>query len=461
MLHKLIVECSDYDFKEKLEINKPKSWLKSVSAFANGIGGTLFFGIADDKNLVGIDNHQYICEKISELINSRIDPIPTYTINPYSEDGVIFLALNVSPGPLTPYCYSSNGITEAYIRCGNQTIKAPGYVYAELVLKGKNKTYDSLITHYLKKDYSFTFFEATFFERTLTRIKNSDYISFSLATDDGYLTNAGVLFSDQNIYRHNRIFCTRWNGLTKTSLEEASDDNEYTGGIVKLLDSALNFVKINTKKKWKKEPSGRVEMPEYDEIAVKETIVNALIHRQYTNLGSEVTVDIYDDRIEITSPGPLASGHQINKEIKNTIPSIRKNPILADVFVRMKYMDRRGSGFDKIINGTNRLFKDNNNHVEIFATDIYFRVVIYNANYEIDNINGNTNDDINGDINLTKNAKIILKAIIENPCITRYELAKIINKSERTIDRLIKELKLNGYISEKEIYKTGNWKIIK
>ena len=79
------------------------------------------------------------------------------------------------------------------------------------------------------------------------------------------LTNAGALLADQNIYRHNRIFCTRWNGLNKTSLEEASDDDEYSGGIVKLLDSALNFVKKNTKKKWKKIATGRVEIPEYDE----------------------------------------------------------------------------------------------------------------------------------------------------------------------------------------------------
>ena len=85
-------------------------------------------------------------------------------------------------------------------------------------------------------------------------------------------------------------------------------EDEYSGGIVKLLDSALNFVKKNTKKKWKKIATGRVEMPEYDEIAIREVIVNAIIHRQYTNVGFEVTIDIYDDRIVVTSPGPMPSG---------------------------------------------------------------------------------------------------------------------------------------------------------
>ncbi|MBQ8293459.1 MAG: winged helix-turn-helix transcriptional regulator [Bacilli bacterium] len=278
---------------------------------------------------------------------------------------------------------------------------------------------------------------------------------------DGYLTNAGVLLADQNIYRHNRIFCTRWNGLNKTSLEEASDDDEYSGGLVKLLDSALNFVKKNTKKKWKKEASGRMEMPEYDEIAIREAIVNAIIHRQYTNAGSEVTIDIYDNRIVITSPGPMASGLLINKELENNIPSIRRNPILADIFARMKFMDRRGSGFDKIVNGTNRLFGDNKNHVEFYATETHFSVVIYNANYQNDKVNDKVNGKVNDKVKLSDNAEKILNAIINKPSITRKELEQVIGKKESTVNRAIRELKDQGYIDEKDSDKNGEWKILK
>ena len=288
---------------------------------------------------------------------------------------------------------------------------------------------------------------------THTKLTEDDYVSFSLMNSLGYLTNAGVLLADQNIYRHNRIFCTRWNGLNKTSLEEASDDAEYSGSLVKLLDSALNFVKNNTKKKWKKEAHGRVEMPEYNDIAIREAIVNALIHRQYTNVGSEVTIDIYDDRIDITSPGPTASGVIINKNIENKIPSIRRNPIIADIFSRMNYMDRRGSGFDKIINWTNRLFNDGKNHVEFYATPTHFSVIIYNANY--------VNDKVNDKVSLSINAKNILEAIICKPSITRKELAKIIEKKESTVDRAIRELKNKGFIKEKKCDKNGEWQILR
>ena len=438
--------------------------LKTVSAFANGIGGILFFGVNDNKQLVNINNPQLVCDKISELINSKIDPVPKYIIEPYKErlgrTDFVYIALKIEPGPRTPYYYASDGVYEAYIRSGNQSIKAPKYILEELILKGQNKTYDSIITVYQKKLYSFTFFEATFLERIHTKITESDYLSFSLMNDDGFLTNAGVLLSDQNIYRHNRIFCTRWNGLNKTSLEEAADDDEYSGGLVKLLDSALNFVKKNTKKKWKKEASGRVEMPEYDEIAIREAIVNAIIHRQYTNVGSEVTIDIYDDRIVVTSPGPMPSGELINKELNNNIPSIRRNPILADIFARMKFMDRRGSGFDKIINGTNRLFDDNKNHVEFYATETHFSVVIYNANYN--NVeNGVTNGVINGVINgaLNENEKIIYGAMKANPQITIAEIVQKARISRRTVERIIARLKEKELIERSGANKGGYWKV--
>ena len=166
VLDKLIAECSDYDFKEQLEIKKSKSWLKTVSAFANGIGGILFFGINDNKQLMNISNPQLVCNKISELINSKIDPVPIYIIEPYREivnkTEYIYIALIIKHGPTTPYYYPSDGVKEVYIRSGNQSIKAPRYILEELILKGQNKTYDSIIKSYKKDMYSFTFFEATF-----------------------------------------------------------------------------------------------------------------------------------------------------------------------------------------------------------------------------------------------------------------------------------------------------------
>lgn len=195
-------------------------------------------------------------------------------------------------------------------------------------------------------------------------------------------------------------------------------------------------------------------MPEYDEIAIREAIVNAIIHRQYTTVGAEVTIDIYDDRIVITSPGPMVSGVLINKELEDNIPSIIRNPILADIFARMKFMDRRGSGFDKIINGTNRLFDDNKNHVEFYATETHFSVVIYNANYE-----NSDRGTINGTIN--ENEKIVYTLMKENPKITVTEIIEKTNIPRRTINRIITSLKEKEMIDREGSNKGGHWKILK
>ena len=203
-------------------------------------------------------------------------------------------------------------------------------------------------------------------------------------------------------------------------------------------------------------------MPEYDEIAIREVIVNAIIHRQYTNVGSEVTIEVYDNRIVITSPGPMASGLLINKHLDENIPSIRRNPVLADIFARMKFMDRRGSGFDKIINGTNRLFNDNENHVEFYATGTHFSVIIYNANYnnvQSGVINGVINDALNGVIN--EHEKFVYILIKEN---NRMSISDIVEKtkiSRRTVERIISNLKEKEIIERVGANKNGYWKLLK
>lgn len=105
MIDRLIAEATECDFKVALETRKPKSWLKSVSAFANGIGGTLFFGIDNDKNIVGLADAQTDAETISRLIKERITPYPNFILVPEREDGKDLLALTVISGRTTPYYY--------------------------------------------------------------------------------------------------------------------------------------------------------------------------------------------------------------------------------------------------------------------------------------------------------------------------------------------------------------------
>ena len=232
MIEQLIAEATECDFKVALETKKPKSWLKSVSAFSNGIGGTLFFGISDDRKPIGLSDVQKDAEAISRLIKERITPLPQFILKPLQEDGKNLLALEVSPGRSTPYYYKADGVMEAYIRVGNESVIAPDYIVNELILKGTNQSFDTLTTEAVKKDYSFTLLEATYLERTGLRFEPSDYVSFGLADKNGFLTNAGKLMTDQHTVYNSRMFCTRWNGLEKGSIfDDALDDKEYEGNV--------------------------------------------------------------------------------------------------------------------------------------------------------------------------------------------------------------------------------------
>jgi predicted HTH transcriptional regulator len=381
----LIGETTEYDKKEMLEERKSKSWLKSVSAFANGIGGALIFGIADDDTLVGLSDAKADADKISEKIKATLDPVPQIILSIPHEDGKDFIILKVLSGQETPYYYYADGNRIAYVRVGNESVPADAATLKRLVLHGSGISYDSLPTHFKTVDYAFTKLRSVYRARTGNELEDADFISFGLSTDDGMLTNAGALLSDECPIRHSRLFCTRWYGLDKASgVMEALDDKEFSGSLVSLLQNGEEFVKNNTKKRWKKTGQGRLEMPEYPEQAVLECIVNALIHRDYTQVGSEVHIDIFDDRMEIYSPGGMYDGSVVQDLDVDHIPSKRRNPVIADVFSRMHYMERRGSGFKRIKSDyQNAVNYRPQTAPKFYSTNTSFFVTLYNLNYGV------------------------------------------------------------------------------
>lgn len=139
--------------------------------------------------------------------------------------------------------------------------------------------------------------------------KDRDYLSFNLVNKDGYVTNAGLLLSDQSLLKQSKAFCAKWKGIVKGSVEgDAEDDKEYNGSIISILTNAETFIKNNSKTSWQINGMHREEFEDYPTKAVREALVNAIIHRDYQILGSEIHIDMFDDRLEITSPGGMVDG---------------------------------------------------------------------------------------------------------------------------------------------------------
>ena len=186
-----IGEGTEYDKKEALEVKRPKSWLKSVSAFANCKGGVLLFGISDDDIPIGVKDAEGDAEIISEAVKTRMDPVPDIGLSIRREivDGEYrkFIVLRVYHGMETPYYYVGDGTHIAYIRVGNESVPAQATDLRRLILAGTHQTWDSLLSPYAASKFAFGRLHSAYLRRTGRQLSDTDFDSFGLIGADGCL----------------------------------------------------------------------------------------------------------------------------------------------------------------------------------------------------------------------------------------------------------------------------------
>ena len=482
----LIAECSAYDFKEMLERKKVKSWLKSVSAFANTEGGSLFYGVNDDGVIVGLENPQSDADFIIETIKARLDPVPEIQLIPIEHEGHSLLEVKVKAGTLTPYYYYQDGTRTAYVRVGNESVECNSQQLLSLVLKGTHMTWDSLPTQVDASKHSFIILASTFREQTHQEWNDKYLESFGLVTSDGKLTNAGLLFVDNCTVFQSRIFCTRWTGLYK---DDAISSVEHRANLVLLLKYGMDFIKNYTMSGWVKMPNYRLNLPDYSDRAIFEGLVNHLIHRDYTVMGGEVHIDIYDDRVELVSPGAMLDGTQIiqDRDIYK-VPSMRRNPVIADMFTQLDYMEKRGSGLRKMRELTEKLPNFLPDKEPQYQTEaISFYTPFYNLNWgengriPIEEVANRVNSSLKncsldeessvktfGDLQnslvkqkrLGRTAQSILDLVISDGSISQDKMAEKIGVSKRAIEMQIANLKAKGLLVREGADHGGYWRTV-
>ena len=179
-MSKYIGEATAYDKKLMLERKEPLSWLKSISAFANTSGGVLLYGVDNDGNLVGLENAERDAEDISEMVKCLMDPVPEFTLSLHEENGRKFVMVSVKAGAETPYYVFIKGHRDAYIRIGNESVKANSIDLKRLVLKGEKRSWDSLPSSHKRANFAFETLRAEYFARAKSEFVESDFDSFGL-----------------------------------------------------------------------------------------------------------------------------------------------------------------------------------------------------------------------------------------------------------------------------------------
>ena len=458
----ITAEKYNLELKEQVNFDEPKKYLKAVSSFANGYDiGYIIFGIEDEtEKIVGVKDIKKSYEEVSNRIKTRIDPSIIPTVDIVDVEGKKLIIVKVIPGQHTPYYYVNKGTRTAYIRKGDQDCEVNSTELNELILRGRNQGWDELVTDNLYKDFTFEKLKKYFEDIKDYKIEKEDLESFGLLNGEK-LTNAALLYSDQNPVVGSFVSCTRWDGLDKLS---AKDDIEFYGSILEQIDNAMEFIKKHMSNGWVKEGGklARRTIPEYDLDAMREAIINAEAHRSYLMRGTNVELAFYDDRIEIVSCGTIENGKTLEELLKRPT-SQRRNQLVCDIFSRLDFMERRGSGIKKILLAYENDEKKPKFEIigDVFIVTFYSRLY-RNVERNDDNVDTNVERNVERKIKekypeLSNISINILNLLEKNKYLKQNEIAEKLNKAPNTIYRNIKVLKDMGIIERIGSTKKGYW----
>ncbi|WP_159519760.1 RNA-binding domain-containing protein [Sunxiuqinia indica] len=340
-------ESKTLELKEFLPKNE--SIAKTVIAFSNTSGGKLVVGVNDNREITGIDDNELfeMQDKIASIISDSCSPGILPEIYSVNIENKLLLVIEIGRGNLKPYFLKSQGKAQGtYIRIGATNRLADTDVIAELERQRRHFSYDEEIC------YDVTFdqlninplikrFEGIGKSLNKEKLKNLRLVKSDNGTD--YPTNALMILLGE--FPHCTVKCARFKG---TTMDVFIDKKEYSGDLFSILENTQNFVLNHVNLKAEIEGLYRKETYEIPEVALREVLVNAVIHRDYVKQGRDIKVGVYDDIVNVVSPGSLP--HNITIEDIFNGRSETRNRVLANTFKELGLIEQWGSGINRIIN---------------------------------------------------------------------------------------------------------------
>ena len=457
---------------------KSEKYMKTVVAFANGNGGKIVFGI-DDKTLeiVGMDEDNIFktMDAITNAISDSCEPRirPDVTLQTVNDKTVI--VVEILPGAMRPYYIKSEGMTEGtYMRVSGTTRPVEGYMLKELILEGQNRYFDSEPCRELQitdediqnlcKTMKETAIKNTWQNSEKAKIKDitkNTLLSWGILTEvqgEIFPTNAYALLTGQ-LRMQPVIQCGLFKGKDRAYF---ADRKEFDGPIQNQVDAAYQYVLEKINMGMQIQGIYRQDVYELPTDSVRELIANAVAHRSYLEPGN-IQVAIFDDRLEVTSPGMLLNNVSIKKMMEGY--SKPRNPAIANAFAYMKIIEKWGTGIPRIFRECREYGLPD---PELIDFDGDFRVNMY-RNTAIDyspRVNDRVNDKVNDRVNDKVNDRVneieekILKFIDNDPAITITQLSMELELSRNTIAAKLKTLKEKKMIERVGSSRKGYWKIL-
>lgn len=334
------MEYVENSYIELKEIVNPEL-KKEIIAFANCDGGEIFIGVSKAGKIIGVDKSETEMERISNMIRDGIKPdLTSYTsINTVLEQGKTIIKITVSRGEKRPYHLADRGLKPSgvYLRHGVTSAPASDEAIRQMIKDSDGTTFDKARS--INQDLTFDYADKFFSERNV-KFDETNKRSLGLINSDGYYTNSALLFSDQC---EHSIKCAVYEGEGKTNFKSRK---EFFGSILKQMEDAYEFINLNNNIHSSFEGLRRIDVPEYPSYALREALLNTVVHRDYNYSGSTI-INIFSNKIVFVSIGGLVKGITITDIMRGVSQS--RNSVIAAIFYRLELIESYGTGIQRII----------------------------------------------------------------------------------------------------------------
>lgn len=454
-------ENKNLEFKVALP-SKAEHYIKTVVAFANGNGGKLIVGIDDKtKQIVGVDDDKVfqIMDAVANTVSDTVEPQIVPNIMLETVNGKSLVVIEIEAGENRPYYIKSEGRDKGtYIRVGATSRPADPTQIKELEIEGKNLSWDKLRCVGCPVDEAaveklcadINGYRERLGKGNEGKVSKKQLISWDVLLSGEtapVATNAFALLTGGK-FDYAKIQCARFKGKDRSVF---IDRKEYSGALYEQIENAYNFVLNYIEMRAEIKGLVREDKYEIPVSAVREMIINAVCHRNYMN-DSAIQVSVFDDRIEVTSPGTICRGLTLKDALEGY--SKTRNKVIAKVFHHMGLIEEWGTGLGRILRQAESYHLKTPDFIEM---DTAFRVNLYRTEKAKSSEKGSAKSSEKGSV---KSSEKIIDAIRQNPSVTIEELAKITQTTTRSVEKNLKKLKDQNRIARIGAANGGKWEVL-
>ena len=428
------------DYFESINVELKREYTpeirKEVVAFANTQGGTVYVGVADDGQVVGLESADKVELQIVNTIRDAIKPDITMFTECVIErvSGHSIIKVSVQRGTNRPYYLADKGLRPSgvYVRQGSASVPASLDAIRQMIKETDGDRYED--TRSLNQELTFECAATEFLKRNL-ELGAAQMKTLGLKGSDGLYSNLGLLLSDQCMHTI-KLAC--FEGTDKGVFK---DRREFGGSLLRQLIDAYAHIELFNRTNATFYGLERIDNRDYPEQAIREALLNAIVHREYAFSGSTL-INIYDDRIEFVSLGGLVPGLSIDDIMLGV--SQTRNEKLANVFYRLRLIEAYGTGIAKIMSS----YGSHASKPVVKATDGAFMVVLPNRNYKsaVSTISTET-------IRENPQAEQVLGYLATRGTITRRDVEQLLDVKQSRAYGVIRSMLEDGLI-----YSTNNGK---